>query len=99
MAPLDAEWLRWILTGIAVVAFWLSKRAIAALDNRQDSFKTELDALRKEFNEALDRAIRDHNQDQSNSRKELDEEFNRVRGDVQTNSEDIARLLERTKNL
>ena len=99
MDPLASEWLRWILTGVAVVAFWLSKRAIADMDKRQDKFQTSLDAARKEFNEALDRAMRDNNQDQSNNRKEMDAEFARVRDDVQANSEDIAKLLERTKGL
>jgi|SRR5580692_3312064 hypothetical protein len=104
------NWPNVVLGGLFSIASLLGKRAINGMDKRQNDMEARVSQMEKDFNKQLTRLSERCALDLSNNHREfineikaLRDEFRKddldLRDNIEINSQDIARLLERTKNL
>jgi biopolymer transport protein ExbB/TolQ len=101
----------YLLMGVLVsLVAWLGKRAISDMDKRQNSMDTRVDQMERDFNKQITDISKRATIDLTNMRREFDASLKTIRDEgrkddgelreiIESNGQDIARLLERTRNL
>ena len=90
-----------LVAGLAVASGIISffvQRSIGGIDKRQDQNEKQIEQVRCDLTDEADRSWTRHDGEHNRIHQENEEEHRRIRGDIASNSEDIARLLERTKD-
>jgi uncharacterized membrane-anchored protein YhcB (DUF1043 family) len=85
-------------TAVSAVIGFLVKRALSGFDKRQDEAEERIDDVKSELKRDSTEDWRRHDAEHTRNQSENEDEHRRIRGDIASNSEDIARLLERTKD-
>lgn len=82
----------------SIISF-LARRSVSDIDKRQDKSEKQIGDIRSELKGDAASEWTRHDAEHTSIHEENEAEHRRIRGDIASNSEDISRLLERTKDL
>jgi septal ring factor EnvC (AmiA/AmiB activator) len=93
--PGVGEWPHLLLSGLAAIAVYVAKRAVSDVDKRQNQAEREIKGIKDDQTEHWQR----HDAEHTRIHESHEDTHTELRDDISRNESDIARLLERTKNL